>query len=773
MARHPSIIRMYGYKLDPTTSKHAILFEFAGRGSVASVLDDESERALFSGTKRLHVLLEVFRAVQYLHQGGAERTTQFLHRDLKSANICLTENYNAKLIDCGLGKLVDENEESVMKTMSSGSRVFGTDGYTCPWYSKGGGKRFKTACDVYSLGIVIMEFITGCLQGNQSSRKSNCLGDFRTRYLENEDEEEILHGDLQLLEDADACAGWESDTLQSLTKLALSCCEEKTKDRPTTADAIDQLSALVHSEELGNELGSRITSTAGPLKKGSACVRCNCPGIAIQCENNHGLCGSCLDTQVERNLHVPSITCPADRCFCRPYTKVQLEYAVCPQLYMKYKEYSDFQSNLLTLMGKNALQQNSFQDQVVGFMAKTSDDQERLAVVLSESSTKQDAFQAEVMQMMYNSEMNQEQRMLEMSDAIYSNSEQQIELHLKLLREMENTPNQDMRAVLEMNDRILRGLTHYIAGTKEVCPRWIVIDFPEKKRHRKGVKSFFRSFSKTEAHLYLVCQHSREKLDRPVVLEVTRKWVQQIAPALKFTLIAVKLACAVAGVTLGSILPSADYADQSEFYSELLTDIGESSVFDSLQKRIDTMAGNGDALNRDALDGATAQTYMGDGQLAKLTESSYKILSEKLLKEKRSWWKDHMKAVMNKDGHVIYVKNEYADSLEYTPITSSAAESPPLPMAAQNHQYIGPIYQNQAPNSVYVPQQRVPVSMKQPVGNPRTQSLGTTPPRKSAPPAPRTHSLGTLPSQIPAKATRPGRKSIGHAIMENDHGYDC
>ena len=144
--------------------------------------------------------------------------------------------------------------------MSSGSLVFGTNGYTCPWYSKGGARRYEPACDVYSFGIVMMECITGCLQCGQSSRGNveTNLGDFRSRYIEDDDEEEVEEGLSILLNDSDQDAGWELEILDPLCQLALSCACQKKKSRPTTQSCIDSLSRLIHQEEFGLEKGGKV-----------------------------------------------------------------------------------------------------------------------------------------------------------------------------------------------------------------------------------------------------------------------------------------------------------------------------------------------------------------------------------------------------------------------------------------------------------------------------------------------------------------------------------
>eukprot|EP00540_Astrosyne_radiata_P003265 CAMPEP_0116841606 /NCGR_PEP_ID=MMETSP0418-20121206/11034_1 /TAXON_ID=1158023 /ORGANISM="Astrosyne radiata, Strain 13vi08-1A" /LENGTH=112 /DNA_ID=CAMNT_0004472083 /DNA_START=1 /DNA_END=336 /DNA_ORIENTATION=- len=108
-------------------------------------------------------------------------------------------DYTAKLIDCGLAKFVaDENSPMRVsikpsQRMSSDGGVFGTRGYICPKYSDSHSFKFQAACDVFSLGVVLAELITGYLSMQPSTRKGGNNGEslysFFIRPPEDEDEE--------------------------------------------------------------------------------------------------------------------------------------------------------------------------------------------------------------------------------------------------------------------------------------------------------------------------------------------------------------------------------------------------------------------------------------------------------------------------------------------------------------------------------------------------------------------------------------------------------
>ncbi len=104
-------------------------------------------------TERLELFRTVCTAVQYAHQN------LIVHRDIKPGNILVTKSGVPKLLDFGIAKLLDENQIEVSDGLTRTGLWHFTPEYASPEQIKG--EKITTASDIYSLGVLLYQILTG------------------------------------------------------------------------------------------------------------------------------------------------------------------------------------------------------------------------------------------------------------------------------------------------------------------------------------------------------------------------------------------------------------------------------------------------------------------------------------------------------------------------------------------------------------------------------------------------------------------------------------
>ncbi|CAO2178887.1 unnamed protein product [Urochloa humidicola] len=97
----------------------------------------------------MKILLGTAKALAYLHEAIDPKV---VHRDIKSSNILIDDEFNSKVSDFGLAKLLNSDKSHI------NTRVMGTYGYVAPEYANSGMLNEKS--DIYSFGVVLLECVT-------------------------------------------------------------------------------------------------------------------------------------------------------------------------------------------------------------------------------------------------------------------------------------------------------------------------------------------------------------------------------------------------------------------------------------------------------------------------------------------------------------------------------------------------------------------------------------------------------------------------------------
>ncbi|CAL9751439.1 unnamed protein product [Musa acuminata subsp. burmannicoides] len=147
--RHKNLVRLLGYCVEG--AYRMLVYEYLDNGNLDQWLHgDIGEVSPLSWDIRMKIILGTAKGLAYLHEGLEPR---IVHRDVKSSNILLDRQWNPKVSDFGLAKLLC-SERSYVTT-----RVMGTFGYVAPEYASTG--MLNERSDVYSFGVLIMEIISG------------------------------------------------------------------------------------------------------------------------------------------------------------------------------------------------------------------------------------------------------------------------------------------------------------------------------------------------------------------------------------------------------------------------------------------------------------------------------------------------------------------------------------------------------------------------------------------------------------------------------------
>ena len=144
---HPNIARLYGVGATPDGTPFFIMEYVEGKR-----LDDFCRGRGLTINERLELFRKVCAAVSYAHQHLV------IHRDLKPANIRVTPEGEPKLLDFGIAKLLDAGEEPPAgETLTMAGMM--TPDYASPEQIRG--EMMTTASDIYALGVLLYELLTG------------------------------------------------------------------------------------------------------------------------------------------------------------------------------------------------------------------------------------------------------------------------------------------------------------------------------------------------------------------------------------------------------------------------------------------------------------------------------------------------------------------------------------------------------------------------------------------------------------------------------------
>ncbi|XP_016652035.1 PREDICTED: LEAF RUST 10 DISEASE-RESISTANCE LOCUS RECEPTOR-LIKE PROTEIN KINASE-like 1.2 isoform X2 [Prunus mume] len=230
--RHQNLVSLYGCT-SHRSRELLLVYEYIPNGTVADHLHGErADTGALAWPIRMSIAIETASALSYLH------ASEIVHRDVKTTNILLDNNFCVKVADFGLSRLFPMDVTHVSTAPQ------GTPGYVDPEYHQC--YQLTSKSDVYSFGVVLIELISS-LPAVDISRHRHEIN------LSNLAVSKIQKGLFNEL--VDQCLGFESDDevrrmVIAVAELAFQCLQQDNDMRPTMCEVLEALKMI----ESGNDL---------------------------------------------------------------------------------------------------------------------------------------------------------------------------------------------------------------------------------------------------------------------------------------------------------------------------------------------------------------------------------------------------------------------------------------------------------------------------------------------------------------------------------------
>lgn len=221
--RHRNIVRLLGCCSSNETT--LLLYEYMPNGSLGDLLHGNKEaNVLADWMTRYKIAMGVAQGLCYLHH---DCFPVVVHRDVKSNNILLDSNMEARVADFGVAKLIEATE--------SMSVIAGSYGYIAPEYAYT--MQVDEKSDIYSFGVVLLELLTGKRPIEPEFGESvNIVEWVREKVQTSEGVAEVLDGSIG------ATLSWVREEMTLVLRVALLCTSKAPIDRPSMRDVVTMLS---------------------------------------------------------------------------------------------------------------------------------------------------------------------------------------------------------------------------------------------------------------------------------------------------------------------------------------------------------------------------------------------------------------------------------------------------------------------------------------------------------------------------------------------------
>ncbi|KAF1870510.1 hypothetical protein Lal_00003716 [Lupinus albus] len=238
---HRNLVKLIG--ICSEDSLRCLVYELIPNGSVESHIHGiGTEKVRLDWSVRLKIALGAARGLAYLHE---DSSPPVIHRDFKSSNILLEDDFTPKVSDFGLARIASDEENRHVST-----RVMGTFGYVAPEYAMTGHLLVKS--DVYSYGVVVLELLTGRkpVDMSQPPGQENLVSWARPLLTSKEGLEAIVDPSLGTTVPFESVA--------KVAAIASMCVQPEVSDRPFMGEVVQALKLVCNECDEAKESGSKV-----------------------------------------------------------------------------------------------------------------------------------------------------------------------------------------------------------------------------------------------------------------------------------------------------------------------------------------------------------------------------------------------------------------------------------------------------------------------------------------------------------------------------------
>ncbi|KAI3747600.1 hypothetical protein L6452_10113 [Arctium lappa] len=227
---HKNLLRLLGWSSEG--SDLLLVLEYMPNGSLDRFLWG-AKRGTLDWNQRFEIIFGIARGLAHLHN---EFHVKIIHRDIKSSNILLSDDFKPKIADFGLARFQPEDQTHVS------TKFAGTLGYTAPEYAIRG--LLSDKVDTYSYGVVILEVISGRRSTEVKSESSSAyLLEQAWRLYEDKMHMKFIDETLDLNQ-------YEQEHAMKIIEIGLLCTQSPVSNRPTMSEVVLML-------QDGQSLGKR------------------------------------------------------------------------------------------------------------------------------------------------------------------------------------------------------------------------------------------------------------------------------------------------------------------------------------------------------------------------------------------------------------------------------------------------------------------------------------------------------------------------------------